>query len=208
MKFFYGLALGIKKRKTMGFRLAVIFITNQDAVSNEELLGKLGFEDKEKWNKTDFYGTSKQSDLIFVGTKNKCKIIANGTLANNAFLAGNPLLSLKGSEIASLIWNETSSIYGFCLIKNGEIIRSVLSVDDVEIEDGFGEPIEEENEIKEDQLFQPDEIEEILEHEGEAYLKNLIKSEIICRATNNLAKRFIGAGLVEIQDHIEMIKYS
>ncbi len=191
----------------MGFRLNVIFITNVASTSNEELLEKIGMSDKEKWSTTDFYGTSKQSSLIFVGTKNNCKIISNGALAHRAFEKDNPFLNFKNSEIASIIWNETSSVYGFSLIKNGQLIRNVISVDDEEVEAGFGNPIKEETEIKEDHLFDPEEVEEIIENEGREYFNNLVKSEKICRAANNLAKRYIGTGLVEIQDPIKMIEY-
>lgn len=191
----------------MGLRLNTIFITGQDSVSNEELLQKLGIENKEKWSRTDFYGTSKQWDSFFVGIKNNCKIICNGDLAHKAFQEENPFLNLKESEIASIIWNETAGVYGFSLIKNGRRIRSVISIDDDEIEPGFGDPIIEELEINKDGLFSSDEIKEILEAEGEEYLNNVIESEVISRAANNLAKRYIGTGIVEIQERIEMYEY-
>ena len=172
------------------------------------MLDRIGLKGKEKWSATDFYGKNKQWDSIFVGTKNNCKIICNGNLSHIAFEKDNPFLSLRNCEIASIVWNETAGVFRFCLIKDGQIIRSMSAIDDEEIEEGFGTPLKEETEIKEDNLFDSKEVEEIIENEGIEYFKNLVKYEKICIAANNLAKRYIGVGLVEIQDRIEMIEYN
>lgn len=191
----------------MGLRLNVIFITNVASLTNEELLTKLGLEDKEKWSRTSFYGTSKKENSLYVGTKGQCKIISNGALAHSLFKNENPFLNLKNSEVASIIWNETASIYGFCLIKNGEMIRQILSFDVELIEGDFGAPIPKEIEIKSEDLFDTDTENEIIEAEGLEYFNNLVKAEKACKAANNLAKRYVGCSLVEIGDDVEMIEY-
>lgn len=71
----------------------------------------------------------------------------------------------------------------------------------------YGQPIQEEIDLANNPLFEPEEIEEILEREGQKGLERTIKSEIICRATNRIVKRYLGAKLVEIQESIELNEY-
>ena len=116
------------------------------------------------------------------------------------------LLRLKDCEIAASIWNASADNYGFCLIKNGKIERKVM-VSDGDVSYDYGEPIQEEIDLAKDPLFEPEEIEEILEREGQEGLERTIKSEIICRATNRIVKRYLGTKLVEIQESIELYEY-
>lgn len=195
----------------MGFRLNAIFITGQALVSNEEILNKIGYSDFQKIDGTvDFYGTNKQRDSFFIGSVGSCKLICNGKLADQLIFEENeknPLLNFKESEIAAIIWDETSGIYGFCLIQNGEIVRNVISLDGEKPDEGIGNPVQEELEINGEELFSLEEREEIIKYEGEEGLRHGIENSIICEATNNLAKRYIGYKLMEINKRIELTKY-
>jgi hypothetical protein len=190
----------------MGFRLNPIFITNQGSVSNEDLLDKVGLTGLIKGEAVDFYDTNKQWDTVFMGSKGDCKILCDGDLCLGAFEDESALLKLKDCEIAAIIWNETVDNFGFCLIKNGKVERKAM-VSDGDLEHDYGQPIQEELEISDDELFEPDEMEEIIEMEGKDGFERMIKSEKICRATNNIVKRYLGVGLVEIQERIELNQY-
>lgn len=190
----------------MGFRLSPIFIKSEKVKSDEELLKNFELTNLKRGMEVDFYQTSKQSEKIFIGTKNNCKIVCNGKLANEAFKDENRFLSLENSEIASIIWNETSDVFGFSLINNGRIVRKVM-VCDGEFQCDYGSPISEELEIKEDEIFRLEEKEEIVEEEGEDVFKEMVKAEKVCRVANILAKRYIGAGIVEIKERIELNEY-
>jgi hypothetical protein len=190
----------------MGFRLTPIFIKSEKAKSDEELLKIVGMSNLEKGKAIDFYETNKQYESVFIGDKENCKILCNGELAYKAFEDENPFLNLENTEIASIIWNETSDVFGFCLIKNGKTIRKML-VSDGEFDHDFGEPIPEELEIKDDEIFMPEEKEEIIEDEGEQVYTDMVKAEKVCRVADILAKRYIGAGVVGIQERIELNEY-
>ncbi|UZR95976.1 hypothetical protein [Chondrinema litorale] len=190
----------------MGFRLIPIFIKSKALKSDEEILKMVGLPNLEKGKTFDFYDTNKQWDSVFIGTKDICKILCNGELASKAFKDENPFLNFEDTEIASIIWDETSSVYGFSLIKNGKTIRKVL-VSDGEFEYDYGEPIPEELEINEDEIFIPEEKEEIIEGEGEEAFQEMMKAEKVCRVADTLAKRYIGAGVVGIQERIELNEY-
>ena len=71
----------------------------------------------------------------------------------------------------------------------------------------YGNPIPEESEIKDDEIFEPEEKEDIIEGEGEEVFKQMVKAEKVCRVANILAKRYIGVGIVEIQERIELAEY-
>ncbi len=190
----------------MGFRLNPIFITNQGSVSNEDLLDKVGLTGLIKGEAVDFYDTNKQWDTVFMGSKGDCKILCDGDLCLEAFEDDSALLKLKDCEIAAIIWNETVDNFGFCLIKNGKVERKAM-VNDGDVEHDYGQPIQEELEISDDEMFEPDEMEEIIEMEGKDGLERMIKSKKICRAANNIVKRYLGVGLVEIQERIELNEY-
>ena len=190
----------------MGFRLTPIFISNQGKNSDIEVLSKLGLSNLEKGKSVNFYDTNKQWDEIFIGTKGDCKIICNGELASEAFGDKNPFLNFNDAEVAVIIWNETSDVYGFNLIQNGKVVRSIMTSDG-EIKIDFGNPIPEELEIKEDELFDAEDIEEIMEYEDEEGFKAVVKAEKICRATANLAKRYIRSEIVSISERIELYEY-
>lgn len=190
----------------MGFRLNAIFITNQGSTSNEEILIKLGLTNLNKGNSVDFFGTNKKWYSTFIGTYGDCKIICNGKLASEAFDIKNPFLNFKESEIASIIWNETADLYGFSLIKNGKIIRKIMTVQE-DTMTGFGLPIEEELVLKEEELLSKEDVEEIIETEGEEMLKKIIESERIAQAADNLVQRYLGTSLSNINQEIELLEY-
>lgn len=190
----------------MGFVLNPIFITNHGSVSNEELLDQLGLSGLTKGESVDFYDTNKDWDTVFMGSKGDCKILCNGALCFGAFQDDSALLRLKDCEIAAIVWNETVDYFGFCLIKNGKVERMAMTGDG-NLEHDYGQPIREELEISDDELFEPEEREEIIEMEGPEGLERMIASEKICRAANSIVKRYLGAGLIEIQESIELWRY-
>jgi len=190
----------------MSFRLNPIFITNQASTTNEDLLQKLGLTNLTKRETVDFYDTNKEWETTFLGSKDGCKILCNSELCYNAFEDNSPLLTLQDCEVAAIIWDESYSSFGFCLMRDGKLIRKVLTTDQDIVHD-FGDPIAEELEINPDEVYWPEERAEIIEMEGEEALELRIKAEIICRATNRLAKRYLGAGIVELRDPVELIEY-
>ncbi len=190
----------------MGFRLTPIFIKSENPKSDKQLLEIIGLSNLEKGKVVDFYNTSKQYESVFIGNKGNCKILCNGDLAYKAFEDENPFLNMENTEIASIIWNETSQVFGFCLIKNGITIRKML-VNDGEFELDFGEPIPEELKINNDEVFMPEEKEEIIKKEGEDVFNEMVKAEKVCRVANILAERYIGSGVVQIKERIELNQY-
>jgi hypothetical protein len=190
----------------MGFRLTPIFIKSEEIMSDEEILTIVGLSNLEKNQVVDFYQTSKQYERTFMGAKGNCKILVNGELAYKTFEDETPFLYIDNTEIASIIWDETSGVFGFSLIQNGKTVRKILVMAG-EIECEEGEAISEELEIQDEEIFMPEEKAEIIETEGEEVFNEMLKAEKICRVTNILAKRYIGTGLVEIQEKIELNEY-
>ena len=136
----------------MGFRLTPIFIKSEIPKSDKEILDTFGLSNLKKGKMVDFYDTNKQWENVFIGTKENCKILCNGELANKAFEDENLFLNLENTEITSIIWNETSDEFGFSLIKDGKIIRKIM-VSDGEFKYDYGNPIPEESEIKDDETY-------------------------------------------------------
>lgn len=193
----------------MGFRLYPIFIKCHDSLySDKDILNMIGLSDLKKIKTVNFYQTSKQEKDIFIGTKGNCKILCNRELAYSAFEDNNIFLQFKNCEIASTIWDETSSISGFSIINNGKIIRKILCLDG-NIEYNFGNPIQEELEIDEEIFFSNDEKKEIIDHGGIEEFEMLVKEQVIDTATDNLVKRYIGERLLNLslREKIEMNKY-
>jgi len=195
----------------MGLKLNAIFITGQALISDQEILNKVGFSNLEKIEKSvDFYKTNKQRDSIFIGSVGNCKLICNGELADRAWLMDkekNPLLSFKEKEIAVIKLDDSAGIDGFCLINNGEIVRSIIVVAGEKSNGGFGKPIQEELDINIDELFTLEEKEEIIEFEGENAFERILEAAKISKAANNLAKRYLGTGLMEIKERIKLFQY-
>jgi len=185
----------------MAFRLSPIFVKSKILKSDEVTLNSLGLSNFKKGKIVDFYDTNKQGHKLFIGTKENFKILCNGELANKAFEDESLFLSLKDTVTTSIIWNETSDEFGFCLIKDGKMIRKVL-VSDGEFKYDFGNPISEELEIKDDEIFDREEKEEIIDDEGEEVFKEMVKAEKVYRVASILVKRYLGAGIEEIQERI------
>lgn len=190
----------------MGFALHPIFITNQASVSNEELLDRLGFTELVKWRAVDFYDTSKTWNTVFVGSKDDCKIICSDVLCEQAFEEDGPLMWFEESEITAIYWNETVDMYGFCLIKNGNVVRKALAIGR-EITHDKGQPVPEELEILDTDLFEPDEMEEIIKREGKERLEEMIKAGKICRATARIVARYLGTSLLNISEELLLQEY-
>lgn len=192
----------------MSFKLNAIFIQGQALASDQEILNRVGFSDLEKIGEpVDFYETNKQRDSIFIGSVKNCKLICNGKLANEADLKDNPLLNFKENEIAVISLDDSAGVDKFCLIKNGKIVRSMIAIAGEKSYEGFGTPIQEELDINIDELFTPEEKEEIIEFEGEDGFKQIVVEAKIAEAANNLAKRYLGTGLMEIKERIKLYKY-
>ncbi|HEX4958136.1 MAG TPA: hypothetical protein VFV46_08155 [Lacibacter sp.] len=190
----------------MSFRLTPVFIQSNTPFTEEEVLQAAGLPSLQKGKAIAFYETSKQYDRVFMGRNSHCTIVCNGNLAYAAFDDHYPLAQLQNAEITAIIWDETSGCFGFSYIKNGETIRKVMVVDG-SIECDEGEPLAEETTINEEDLFPEDEREEMIEAEGEEGFLELLKAEKICRATNLLAKRFLGTGMMELQEQMELYEY-
>ena len=190
----------------MAFRLHVVFIKSETMNNAEALLQLTGMSHLQKTQAFDFYATSKQYDRLFIGRKADCTICCNGNLAYGAFNEEHPFLQLADAEVAAIVWDETSGVFGYSIIRNGIAVRKAL-VTDGEIECNEGEPVAEELAIDENSLFEPEEKEEMLEEEGPEGFAALVQAEKICRATNAIAKRYLGTGIVELQDNIELHEY-
>lgn len=191
----------------MGFRLFPIFIKCQNSLySDEDILNMIGLSNFKKTKTVGFYQTSKQEKYVFIGTKGNCKILCNRDLAYSAFEENNIFLQFKNCEIASTIWDETSSISGFGIINNGKVIRKILCLDG-DIKYNFGNPIQEELNVDEEIFFSKDEKKEIIESGGIEGFKMLVKEQVIDTATDNLVTRYIGERLLNIREKIEMNKY-
>lgn len=191
----------------MGFRLTPIFIQSNTQLSEEEVLQAAGLTHLQKGMAVPFYDTSKQYDRVFTGHKNNCSIVCNGPLAYAAFDEADPFELLTTAETTVIIWDETSGVFGFCWRKNGQTIRKVMVIEET-FECNEGSPLPEELAVDVETLFDPEEKEEIIEEEGEEAFAEKVKAAIICRAANELAKRYLGAALMQLQERIEMYEWA
>lgn len=190
----------------MGFQLHPIFISNKNSFSNEEVLDKLGISNLKKGERIEFYKTNKKLTSIFVGDIGKYKIVCSGELVWKAFKDEAVFSEFNDCEIAVTIWNETIDSFGFCLIEKGNLIRKALATDSG-IEYNIGQPIEEELKFTDVELFDQDEKEEMIEMEGMDGFKEILKSEIICRATGELSKRYLGSTIIQFNEQIDLFEY-
>lgn len=113
----------------MAFRLHPVFIKSETISTAEALLQLIGMSHLQKGQVFNFYATSKQYDRVFIGRKADCIICCNGNLAYRAFDEEHPLLELADAEATAIIWDETSSVFGFSIVRNGIAVRKVLVVD-------------------------------------------------------------------------------
>ncbi|WP_291727879.1 hypothetical protein [Bernardetia sp.] len=193
----------------MGFRLYPIFIKCQNTLySDKDILNIIGKGSLKKSKTVTFYQTSKPKENIFIGTEGTTKIIVNRDLAFSAFEDENIFLQLKDCEVVSMIWDETGNISGFSLIENGRLMRKILACDG-DIREDFGNPIQEELEIDEENILPKEEVTEIIESEGVEGFKKILKEVVIDNVVNNLAKRYVGERLLNLsrREKIEMNKY-
>ncbi len=190
----------------MGLNLNPIFITNVGTLSNEVLLRKIGITNLKKGKAVNFYDTNNQWDSLFIGNKDNCKIICEGGMARQAFNENNPFLDFKENEIAAIIWNEVSDMFGFSLIKNGVIARNLL-FSAGELRYNYGKPIPEELAININELFEVNERKAIIQAQGQNAFDTMLIAEIVCTATNELAKRYLGTGIVDNKEMIEFYEY-
>lgn len=190
----------------MGFRLSPIFIKTNPQLSVEQLLEAIRQTHLKRENALDFYDTNKQYDAFFIGQINDYTILCNGALAYGIFDDAALFQSLQPTELTAIVWDETSGVFGFCCLQDGQIIRKVMAVDGA-IECDEGLPLSEELAIDEATLFEPEEKEEIIEAEGEEAYLEILKAEKICRAANQIAKRYFGTALMALKDHIEVYEY-
>lgn len=190
----------------MGLNLNPIFITNQAFISDEVLLDKMKITNLKKGKAVNFYDTNNQWDTLFIGNKDNCKILCEGGMARQAFNENNPFLEFKESEVAAIIWNEVSDMFGFSLMKNGVITRRLLfSAGELRYNDG--KPLPEELAIKIDEIFGAKEKQAIIQAQGQNAFDTMLIAEIVCTATNDLAKRYLGTGIVDNKELIEFREY-
>lgn len=190
----------------MGFQLNPIFISNQESISNEELLNKLHIPNLKKGKKVNFFDTNKKILSVFVGDIGDYKLICSGELLWKAFENDNTFSDFKNSEVTALIWNETISSYGFCIVEKGMVCRKIL-VTDNEIQYNTGLPIHEELRLNGKRFFDPEEKEEIVDMYGKDEFAKYYQSELICRATDELSKKYLGVSLLAFDESIEFFHY-
>ncbi len=190
----------------MSFRLHPVFIKSKTINAAEAVLLLIGKSDLKKGEAFDFYATNKQYDRVFIGKAAECMLCCNGNLAYGSFDEDHPFLHMAEGEATAIVWDETSSVFGFSILQNGKAVRKVLVVDG-ELECNEGEPVAEELAIDENSLFEPEEKDEILEEEGEQGFAAIVQAEKICRATSAVAKRYLGTGIVELQEQLVLHEY-
>ncbi len=102
------------------------------------------------------------------------------------------------SEIAVLIENSTSNLFGYVIIERGKKLR-MKDGSDGEIFHDEGELLPEEKEIFSEKIFDDDEIEEMRE-EGmsEEELDAMIKFEACWRVPDRISKRYFGESVAQI----------
>lgn len=191
----------------MSFRLNALFISDKEYISDEDLLTKCGIKTKQVPKATvDFFETNNRWNKLFVGLFGESRIICNGKLINRVFEETDFAAAFPKAEICGVIWDEAAETFGFVLFKNGKQVRKVLvAVGEFEFDLGF--PVDEETKIKDDELLDEDEMEDIIEMEGKDALKDILKTERACHATNRIVKRYLGANLVEIEEELPMEEY-
>jgi hypothetical protein len=191
----------------MSFRLNAIFILDKEYSSDEELLKKLNHKTKLVPKATaDFFETNNRWNKLFIGMMGNCRIVCNGKLINRAFEEPDFAAAFPQAEVAGVIWDEAAETFGFVLFKNGKTVRKVLvAAGEFEFDQGFA--IDEETKIKDEDLLDEDEMEDIVEDEGKEALRAILKSERAIHSTNQLVKRYLGANLVEIEEEVMMEEY-
>ena len=165
------------------------------------------FEEKrfEIGQTVEFYHTNKTNDQLFIGTYESCIIMSNFDLAYRMiFEKDNNFLKLKNAEVAAFILNDQVGWDAFGLIENGKIRRQA-SVLEIEIGHNYGEPIREEIGIDDAEIIDQEELDEIISDGIDP--KALIEANKIVYAMDNVAKRFIGTGLMDFKEKIYLKEY-
>jgi hypothetical protein len=187
-----------------------VLVKVEEKTNINQLLEDVGFEGFMPVKQVDIWKTSKP-DTLFVGYYNGYLIFANDDLAiqfsndeptdiEKAFIQHFP-----ETEIVALVMNESVGFFVFSIIENG--VRKRLKYgSDGEIHGDFGEPLREELEMLNSDIFDEEELEEM--EENGVDIDALVEFEASYRVPHLLMKNRLGIDFMSAKDgQITLMRY-
>ena len=173
---------------------AYIFITNQSGVTTDILSA---FKLKKVPPEIGTYQSSINPNEVFMGIYKNNLVINNAQIANSLFssMPSNTekiLINLfPESEIASIIENVDSGIFGYFIIDKGRRVR-IKYGDLRKVIYDCGPPILEEIEVAEREIFTEFEMEKMRKKMNKSQVSGIINSVTGWRVLNLVSKRYLG----------------
>lgn len=187
-----------------------VLVKVEEKTNISQLLEDVGFEGFLPVKQVDIWQTSKP-DTLFVGYYNGYLIFANDDLAIQ-FANDEPteieetfIRHFPNTEIIALVTNESVGFFVFSIIENS-VKKRLKHGADGEIHGDFGEPLREELEMLNSDIFDAEELEE-MEENGED-IDALVEFEASYRVPHFLMKNRLGIDFMSAKDgEIALIRY-
>ena len=186
----------------MASNFSFVFIENKKEIDINHFLDKIEFNGYSPVEEVDLWDTSKP-DTLFIGKHNGYLIFADEGLPYLFFKETRGKMETRfveyfpDSEISAFFLNESTGMFGFAIIKNGERKRILLGGDG-EIHLELGEKLSIENQIVRNEIFDEDTLKEMREN-GED-IERLILIEASYRVTGQLISERLGRDFYTLKD--------
>ena len=193
----------------MSWKIYMIIISNAGTINTADIPAKIGETHLKPIREISIHdaqyaeGTSigKFGDRIFIAGQ---KLVLKFYDKSPSDFEKRICDSFPGSEIAVLTLNGTSNLYGYSLIKNRMRQRIKYGADlDVYID--YGQKLAEEVVIAKEELFDREELEEIMSDNSKEVVEKIIDQEISIRSTLRLSKRYFGKQFDEAGSDFEKL---
>ena len=178
----------------MGWKIYLIVITNATNVNVRDVPQKLGLDSLKPTKEISIHDAQYDGGVSIGKYGDKIFVVSSELVFK--FYGKTPsdfekkiTAEFPNSDIAAILINQTSDLYGYSIIENGKR-RRTKSGADLELYVDTGDKLPEEIEISKEKLFDDDEMEEMKEDYSKAELKKVIEQEISFRTTFRLTKRY------------------
>jgi hypothetical protein len=191
----------------MAWNRYYIFVTNVKSTDIPEILTKLGLGQYKPQREVTLSDTNKPTTL-FAGVFNGNLLLVHQDLVFTFFGPEQSdeerrfIETFPESEIAALVSNESVNLFSFAIIDKGKKIRMMDGCNG-EIYNNVGAPLPEEQELLSEEIFMPEELEEMTENGmTEEQIQAMIAGRIGYQVSNRLTKRYLGEEVLLIDPHV------